>query len=340
VNEIENEPIFKGPAIKTLAPAGGEHLSRPALRQLTTTANIPVQPKRIDKPTKSFAVFTDRRRSNPTTVPDSRSVSSKRAQPPAALARSRNGESRPGLTKAEIEDMIERRVDQKFAEKALSENVAPSHALPTNLQKRLDDLEQRVSEKESSEGLQYLLMARQHQSRGEEGLALKMFQLAQPHFPNNAKLQRKIDNLEALLFSKKESQFLSFSPAAASASGLKRRRIDDVNDTDPEYEYDFVEVGEESMVFKTKPRKVTRVRVSVLRDDIPPTPRSKMLLSIVNSKDASQIRSLRGVGAKKAEAIVCSLLEMGDDGSIDDLRQLGALRGVGQKMVENMRLGL
>lgn len=49
--------------------------------------------------------------------------------------------------------MIDRKVDEKIAEKALNEKVAPTDALPGDLQRRLDALEQRVAEKEDSEGL-------------------------------------------------------------------------------------------------------------------------------------------------------------------------------------------
>jgi DNA uptake protein ComE-like DNA-binding protein len=345
VNEIENEPIFRGPAAKASSLGLGDHLSRQPLRQLNATENIPVQPKRTDKPVKTFAVFTDRRRSNPTADAEPRSMLIKRPPQTTSITKPskapRAGEPKLGLSKADIEEMIERRVDQKFAEKALTEKVAPVQGLPDSLQRRLDELEQRVSEKESSEGLQYLLMARQHQARGEDGSALKMYQLAQPYFPNNAKLQRKINNLEALLAEDRESQFLSFSPVAASSNGIKRRRQED--DNDYEDDHDYADEAADSFGFKSKPRKVTKSKVEVLRDNGPPSPRSQMLLNIINTKDVSQIKGLKGVGAKKAEAIISSLVEMGnpnDTNLITDLEQLGALRGVGRKMVENMRLGI
>ncbi|WP_338362486.1 helix-hairpin-helix domain-containing protein, partial [Enterococcus faecalis] len=70
---------------------------------------------------------------------------------------------------------------------------------------------------------------------------------------------------------------------------------------------------------------------------------TRQLLNIVNSRDVTQIRSLKGVGAKKAEAIVNALFEMNEgdqENLITDLRQLGALPGVGVKSVENMLVGL
>lgn len=114
------------------------------------------------------------------------------------------------------------------------------------------------------------------------------------------------------------------------------------------------EDGEEadgSFVFKAAKRKTgPRMKVAVFRDENVPsidggplTPRTQHLLTIINSRDVSQIRALKGVGAKKAEAIVSCLCEMddGEEGAfISDLQQLGGLKGVGSKTVENMRVGL
>ena len=68
------------------------------------------------------------------------------------------------------------------------------------------------------------------------------------------------------------------------------------------------------------------------------TPRTKQLLDIINTKDVSKIKLLKGVGAKKAEAIVNCLCDLDD--SVTSLGQLGKLKGVGVKTVENMRTGL
>ena len=69
----------------------------------------------------------------------------------------------------------------------------------------------------------------------------------------------------------------------------------------------------------------------------------RSLLRIINTRDLSQIRLLRGVGLKKGEAIVNCLCEMDEEGEsvlITSLHQLGGLRGVGSKTVENMRSGI
>ncbi|KAI9845440.1 MAG: hypothetical protein M1837_004918 [Sclerophora amabilis] len=107
----------------------------------------------------------------------------------------------------------------------------------------------------------------------------------------------------------------------------------------------------------------------------PQTPRTRHLLHIINTRDLTQLKALRGVGTKKAESILESLNinnnsnnkkkshscfaadadgeendvdVLGDDDDDDDagclritsLKQLGGLKGVGSKTVENMRNGV
>lgn len=355
VNEIENEPIFAVP-MKQTHSLGAPSLNRQPLRQLAPNAQMAPPPRRPDKPIKAFSVYTDKRRSgersNPTSALSRPSVGQKRSldpssssglmQPAKAMrpsAFSRAAE--PGLSKAEIEDLIEKRVDAKIAEKALSEKVNPAEALSADLQKRLTSLEQRVAEKEDSEGLQYLLMAKQHQARGEDGSALKMYQLARPFFPRNEKLAGKITMLQERVGRKKETPpVVSGSHSAAEKKKARDHPRDEDYHDEPDGE------GDDSFGPKSK-RKHTKAKVSVFRDqsavDGPPTPRSQQLLDIINTRDLSQIKLLKGVGIKKAELIVSSLCEMeGDEEGrlVTDLEQVSALRGVGWKTVENMRMGL
>lgn len=104
-----------------------------------------------------------------------------RAEPPAAQ-----------VSKAEIEEMVERKVEEALAARALNDNThdqAPE-ALSENVRRRLDALERRIEQKEDakSEGLTYLLMAKQHHVRGEEASALKMYQLGKFRHPSDPEL--------------------------------------------------------------------------------------------------------------------------------------------------------
>src|SRR5206468_1530428 len=74
------------------------------------------------------------------------------------------------------------------------------------------------------------------------------------------------------------------------------------------------------------------------------SPRTAHILSIINTRNVNQIKLLRGVGPKKAELIVDCLCEMdnqdlGSDSTVElkSLAELGKLRGVGLRTVENMR---
>ena len=103
------------------------------------------------------------------------------------------------MTKEAIEALIAQRLDERLAEKALQDAAVAAPAISDELQKRLDDLEQRIDAKEDdgkSQGLQFLLMAKQHHARGEDASALRMYHLAEPYFPGNDKLQAKMKSLE------------------------------------------------------------------------------------------------------------------------------------------------
>jgi DNA uptake protein ComE-like DNA-binding protein len=201
-------------------------------------------------------------------------------------------------------------------------------------------------------------MAKQHHARGEDASALRMYQLAQPFFPNNEKLAHKISSLQEKARKKREDSGVTYSANAQQFDShsahlqtkKSKKTYDNPDDGDYHGAVEEEEEADGSFVFKPAKRKaVPKMRVTVFRDgDLhpangPPTPRTQHLLSIINSRDVSQIRALKGVGAKKAEAIVSSLCEMddGEEGAfISDLQQLGGLKGVGSKTVENMRVGL
>ena len=359
VNEIENEPIFTNAlGSKPTISVGGPSLQRQPLRQLAPNVQMAPPTRRPDKPIKAFSVYSDKGRSGervaltsqvPTAAGQKRSldVSSSMMRPsktmrPSGFARA----IEHGLSKAEIEDIIKRRIDQKIAEKALSDNVTPAEALNADLQKRLTSLEQRAAEKEDSDGLQYLLMAKQHQARGEDASALKMYQLAKPFFPHNEKLLNKISVLQEKITRKKEEVLQLHNDGVAASRGQRKGGYEDSMDDDYIDEADGEADG--SFVFKTKAVKnPSKQKVSIFRDEAsaggPHTPRTQQLLSIINSRDLAQIKLLKGVGMKKAELIVNSLCETrgeDEDRLVTDLEQLGALKGVGWKTVENMRTGL
>ncbi|KAB2579918.1 hypothetical protein BFW01_g5476 [Lasiodiplodia theobromae] len=442
VAEVENEAVLRGPPKTTSSIAGASLQQRQPLRALAAATNVNiahsyVQPKKTDKPAKAFSVYSDKHRSTKPAVA-SRPDPLKRAATHSTLASKVTKPARPvhssgygkptalqsGLSKEAIEALIERRLDEKLAERALNESsTIQTQDISEAVRQRLEALEERVGKTEDgrAEGLHFLLMAKQHHVRGEDVSALKMYQLALPHFPENEKLSQKIVNLQEKIRLKKEAakssaapdsslEFMNQehvpahprpsalakqplrrpAPAAVSASeersfvaptrpvarklsskkakpttrdadhDASEAEVDGHDDSfvpeDDGAASDYQE--EDSFVYKPKAKAPKKPKMKIFRDnsssglDVSPsiptgstlTPRTQRLLNIINTREVSQIRLLKGVGAKKAEAIVNSLCEMdgrgADEWLITDLEQLGGLRGVGLKTVENMRAGL
>lgn len=397
VAEVENDPIYRA-MTKPLAATssiGGASIARQPLRPLAAAHNANIQEtdkkKQGQKPNKAFSVYSDSRkpgargsnlptqhqtirrldthkRSADSTVPSSR---------PAKTYRSADNTSRARLvenamTKESIEAMISQRIDEKLAEKALQDAAVSAPALSAELQRRLDDLEQRVDAREDDKtgpGLQFLLMGKQHLARGEEVSALRMFQLALPYFPGNSRLEAKIAKLEESVRSRREvaakpqgathSTHVAPAPISGRMAPLptkQRKPVSGDESEDDDFapadasDHDESYASDSSFRFKKPARKAkaTTKKLPIFRDQDSAsysasaedqTPRTARLLQIINTKDISQIKALKGVGAKKADAIVNCLVDM-DDEEIRDLQMLAMLKGVGGKSVETMRLGL
>ena len=238
VREVENEPIFKGcsrPVAAVPTVTGPAIHQRQALRPLATAVhNTHVHGTRIDdkadKPAKQFSVYSDMSKSRnsshqqPQPQPR-RSDAPKRSSPlkrgseafvnnakrPSKIARASPPpfDTKPTLSQSAIEDLIEKRVNEIFATRALDQpsvsSIPPD--ISDEVKRRLELLEQKIEGKDDarSEGLTFLLMAKQHYVRGEEQSALKMYELAQDSFPDNKKLEAKIQKLRQSIKEKKEA---------------------------------------------------------------------------------------------------------------------------------------
>ncbi|KAL4920268.1 P-loop containing nucleoside triphosphate hydrolase protein [Aspergillus aurantiobrunneus] len=390
MREVENEPIFKGPPRPAARPSVASSQRQP-LRPLTASVNANLaankNPKDGDaKPVKAFSVYADKPRARISTqfkkpklpsrpslssdLPGSRSAKASRlAQPQKPLQRHQEDIS------SKIEELVEKKVEEILAVRAVSEKSRQTQVreLSEQVQRRLELLEQRIegSEDTRAEGLSYLLMAKQHQGRGEDTSALKMYQLALPFFPENEKLATKIKHLkQRLQNTSRESTETISTPAPetknrldsmlslpSSKQGIKRP----AEDVDADYEDHDSDVAdsdsdfEETSYLKRKKRTKTQKTnldldlTSVRDDDSVHSPRTTHLLSIINSRDVSQIKLLKGAGAKKAEAIVDCLCEMDRNQEssetetqvrINSLAELSKLKGCGSKTVESMRTGV
>lgn len=396
VREVENEPVFKG-CPRAVPSFSGPSIQRQPLRPLASTVhNATVnntkpgkhRDKQGDKPTKAFSVYSDRarlsnssvgrrpseipKRSTPAKRPsDAISANAlhpaKRRSPPLHTQTTRPQDV---LSKEDLDKIIEKKVTDILAVRALDQpSIAPQPEISEEVQRRLELLEQKIEGKDDGreQGLTFLLMAKQHAVRGEDMSALRMYTLAKEYFPDNAKLDAKIQRLRKKLDEKKTQQQSSQPVLSKSEtlppdySSYKIPKVSQGMSEDDDYhdapepvsdaEYDSAGSFKYRSKAKSKPRAQPVKSSLRVFPDAPdfksaPTPRTKQLLDIVNTKDISQIRLLRGVGAKKAVAIVEALCAGEEDEDelqerkVHSLTELGRLKGVGAKTVENMRSGL
>ncbi|TPX14711.1 uncharacterized protein E0L32_005106 [Thyridium curvatum] len=348
---------------------------------MTNVAAASSKAAAADKPAKAFSVYTDRSKpsiprlgSVANTSQPRRSTSIKRPSDSADLrptkmvrpshamlskpAPPQQQQQPPSSISADqIEAIIERKVQEALAARAQAQAeaapAAPAQPLQSEIseavQRRLEALERRIDDGRHddgrSEGLRFLLAARQHKERGDDEAALRHYEMALPFFPGQVKLLGKIEKLRAKLAGRQGSG-MSMSNSNNSSSNLsgellgekKKRRANargrraHAADDDDDYEYDNdgeADVDDESFVERparpSKAGRKPRVKASKMPvfedgdgdgDGIETmTPRKRQLLAIVNSRDVSRIRGLAGFGAKKARDLVdyLELLGGGDE---------------------------
>lgn len=375
VREIENEIVYKS-VPRTNSGLSGLGLRQP-LRPLANLTNVhngnvaakdKAAEKAADKPVKAFSVYTDK--SKPAAPANRPLVSSNLARPKAnPVKRPSENEaalrpskiSKPAapasitISAAQIEAMVEKKVSEILAARIADEQKSqpPPTVQPEisdAVQRRLEALEKRIDSDEwrddsKSEGLRFLLAARQHKERGEDRIALNMYERALPFFPGQAKLLNKIERLRSRLDGKAPAP----SPRRATPRSERKRRKFVYDDADGDYETAEADVEEDELVHKALKSKSRRAKPlatkSILSgdDEGPASPRTQHLLDIVNSRDPDQIRSLVGFGAKKARDLVDYLELVSNDeagGHIDNLSQLRTVPGMGGRTIERAYDGL
>ena len=368
IREIENEPIFKGPPRQPASSAlGAPSMQRQPLRPLNSHINVNLAAQRDaqakDKPAKAFSVYSDHShaaRTRPSHPPQkssplkraaethpqttSRPVKILRPNPPASY--------RPpthNMTQTRIESIVEAKVSAILSKHQQTLSVpqpAPQPAISTEVQARLDNIEKRLEgqDGERAEGLSYLFMAKQHQAHGENLSALKMYELARTYFEGNEKLEGKITRLKEKIAAQKQRN-------EEDKGGLRvvEQTVDRESTADESYHDEDVnddEYEDEDAPLARKPKRPKgRARVSSpdpLNDNSRTslTPRTRYLIDVLNSRDVSQIKSLSGLGAKRADVIVEWLADMGDDVQLQTWKDLQAIKGVGKKTLESMRAGV
>ena len=383
IRDVENEPMFKSQ--KSTSSIIGSSMHRHPLRPLTTAHNLQISNTRTksEKPIKEFNVFLDNiARPSSTSIPHKASGKKRSldatdtlsARPTkSARANTSNQPSSSAFNEAKFLALVERRVDQVLAERGLeksctkTENAgqAPHHGeseLETQTRlKRLEKLVAKHEDAHAGEGLQYLLMARQHAEKGDDHGALELYRAALPFFPNMSKLPRKIASLERKIREYdsnatherlKNCRSGLATPPKDSKSAISRQHKAESDNSDY--------VPEQSTATRPRPltAKPSRFSTKTLSATavskgqnslIPPSqpnsedatslpphsPRTAHILRIINSRDISQIRALHGVGAKKAESIVRCLCEM-DDNQREDNDRVTKAGGYSNNGIDNV----
>ncbi|KAI0002706.1 kinesin-domain-containing protein [Xylariaceae sp. FL0662B] len=402
VREIENEVVFKQPP-RTNSNASGSNLARQPLRPLANAHNIhsgtaatKQSEKQSDRPVKAFNVYTDRLKPAPTSRPANTSI--KRSPPPQKRPGPSDSESgsrptkitrpeiprptavprlskptQPSISADQIEAMVEKKVSEILASRT---QAAPAPAPPEisdAVQKRLEALERRIDDGRHddtrSDGLRFLLMARQHKERGEDASALKMYEMALPYFPGQAKLLGKMEKLRARIEARRlegraghdeddtrddvadEQRPTERKPHRKPAARQQQTDDDDEYNNGAEADADD---DEDDLVGKSRKRggkkasraaKAAAPAIDVMEDG----PLAETLLDIINSRNTELIMSLQGFGPKKARDLVgyLELLRAEDDDEdgdggriIGSLAQLRAVPGMGGRAVDRAYEGL
>ncbi|KAI0517790.1 P-loop containing nucleoside triphosphate hydrolase protein [Xylaria bambusicola] len=374
VREIENEIVYKQPPRSTTN--SGSNIARQPLRSLANAHNInagaaaAAAAKPADRPVKAFSVYTDK--AKPAPVPRSANTAVKRSPKPHKRPSDSDGGSRPSkITRPELvrpsgiprqlkpsqasqpsisADQIEAMVEKKVSEilAARTQSTPAPQELSADVKRRLEALERRIDDGRHddtrSEGLRFLLMARQHKERGENASALKMYEMALPYFPGQAKLLGKIEKLKACIAVERGSQLMETMEPMERTPEKKTKKASRSSEVD-EDAYSVAEADDdddESYVAKTKKKAKKAKATKVVSDSvIEDGPISQALLDIINSRDLSMIMGLQGLGPKKARDLV-QYLEMQSENSdrIETLVQLRTIPGMGGRTVERAYEGL
>jgi DNA uptake protein ComE-like DNA-binding protein len=268
------------------------------------------------------------------------------------------------ISAEQIEAMVEKKVAEILASRAAEAaskpethpvsdpNSAVQNQISEEVKRRLEALERRIDSESRnddsgrSEGLRFLLQARQAKESGDDEAALGFYEKALPYFPGQARLLGKIERLRLKLG---KGQLGNGEPERTVPTPRKERRRRE-NDEDESYqegtEADIEDDAiEEPARVKTPKKKRAPSKTKVMDQSVfdgPASPVAQQLLDIVNSRDVALIKRLHGFGAKKAQDLVDHLTLKGDaeSGQVESLAQLRMFPGMGGRTVQRAYEGL
>ncbi|KHO01036.1 kinesin [Metarhizium album ARSEF 1941] len=297
VREIENEVVFKQFPRTTGSNAAQRQPLRPLAHALSAhnvhNGNVAAKASAdAIRPTKSFSVYTDKAKQSPArTIATStllprpavnvslvprRSTVHKRPSDhesgiarPSKVARRSIDEPAITVTASQIEAMVEKKVGEILAARTAAEKaVQDQKRTPSRrdvseaMQRRLEALERRMESDNArvdskSDGLRFLLAARQHREKGDDASALRAYEMALPFFPGQAKLIGKIQRLRNRLGVSVEQTCVMGSPLRHDR-GSRRPRLT-IHADGTSSEQDDADVEEETLddqTMRIKPRKL------------------------------------------------------------------------------------
>ncbi|KAI5292490.1 hypothetical protein KEM52_006313 [Ascosphaera acerosa] len=176
---------------KTPVRSASETLAKPSVRQSVHFTDA--LKSRIAKPSRFVGSAGPKTptHSQPPLTPDETtrpsSSPAKIVKPPSPI---------PECPPSQLEVNLEEKV-----EAAIATRLKELDSINDSLRRQLREVERRVEEMEymRTEGLLFLLMAKEHHARGQDALALRFYLLAEPFFPHNHKVMQSIALLRSRL---------------------------------------------------------------------------------------------------------------------------------------------
>lgn len=341
---VDRKTIAPRPVASTLSSEPRHALSS---KRKSDTADAPTRPSKMVRP----ATLT---RPHPTSASQSMTMSA-----------------------AQIEEMVERKVQEILASRIAAESrqqeehtaapvQPPSADISEAVQRRLDALERRIEDTQGeaaggkSEGMRLLLQARKLKEQGDDEGTLTCYESALRYFPRQPKLLGKIEKLKAKIAAKNANiEGSEQGPEQQKLKGRKkaaRHQPDEEDDGDDaasvdgdagaEADESYVDGPPKRSQPSSKAKSSSSHEANLLANLPADDPRTHQLLDIVNSRDVSQIKGLRGFGAKRAQTLVTRLNGIDYSGTraeqfrVDSLMQLSGVFGMGEKVVEKAWEGL
>lgn len=201
---VYTDTLKPAPASRlSIAPITSNVLATPSVRRMSSLK----RPSEVHLDAPASSIRRTSRIGRPSLLPLSQTGPMATPQRAAPVAE----EEKITMSAAQLEAIVERKVGEILAQRANDQTMALNFnpavaAAPASdaMQRRLEALERRVEGEEwrddsKSDGLRFLLAARQHKERGEDDAALKAYESALPFFPGQPKLLGKISRLRARL---------------------------------------------------------------------------------------------------------------------------------------------